>query len=195
MPYPRSQKALDPLYECKTDLEIMRLVTAKMGMDIYPKSDDDFLKEVIDTEANVKRARSKSLRRASWFAMLLTPIRVWCEVQRRGATFEVLPRSPRRATTSGGRSPIASVCLITKHADRAYEENPLRDEVSAVRMQRGTANYHVHSQLAYTPVMRELEPRAVAEGQRDRCRRARNPAGRLRARHNDHGYAVTQGAM
>ena len=30
-----------PLYECKTDLEIMRLVTAKMGMDIYPKSDDD----------------------------------------------------------------------------------------------------------------------------------------------------------
>ena len=36
-----TQKVLDPLYECKTDLEIMRLVTAKMGMDIYPKSDDD----------------------------------------------------------------------------------------------------------------------------------------------------------
>lgn len=42
VPYPTfTQKALDPLYECKTDLEIMRLVTAKMGMDIYPKSDDD----------------------------------------------------------------------------------------------------------------------------------------------------------
>ena len=146
VPYPTfTQKVLDPLYECKTDLEIMRLVTAKMGMDIYPKSDDDFLKEVIDTEANVKQ----------------------------GCTFDELKTGKlvRDASYTESR-------MVPK-----FDKYPLFGCSEH-------SKYHVHSQLAYTPVMRELEPEPLLKvNATDAAERGIQQGDYVRV-YNDHGYAV-----
>ncbi len=47
-----------------------------------------------------------------------------------------------------------------EHANEAYLENPLRDKYPLLGCSEHN-KYHVLSQLAYTPVIRELEPEAM----------------------------------
>ena len=126
VPYPTfTQKALDPLYECKTDLEIMRLVTAKMGMDIYPKSDDDFLKEVIDTEANVKQGctfeelkTGKLVRDASYTDSRMVPKFGSAEAQRLKYYLE----KPTPRNNFGQKIADCERLPYYEHANEAYED-------------------------------------------------------------------------
>ena len=193
MPYPTfTQKALDPLYECKTDLEIMRLVTAKMGMDIYPKSDDDFLKEVIDTEANVKQGctfeelkTGKLVRDASYTDSRMVPKFGSAEAQRLKYYLE----KPTPRNNFGQKIADCERLPYYEHANEAYEENPLRDKYPLFGCSEHS-KYHVHSQLAYTPVMRELEPEPLLKvNATDAAERGIQQGDYVRV-YNDHGYAV-----
>lgn len=193
VPYPTfTQKALDPLYECKTDLEIMRLVTAKMGMDIYPKSDDDFLKEVIDTEANVKQGctfeelkTGKLVRDASYTDSRMVPKFGSAEAQRLKYYLE----KPTPRNNFGQKIADCERLPYYEHANEAYEENPLRDKYPLFGCSEHS-KYHVHSQLAYTPVMRELEPEPLLKvNATDAAERGIQQGDYVRV-YNDHGYAV-----
>ena len=76
-----------------------------------------------------------------------------------------------------------------EHANEAYEENPLRDKYPLFGCSEHS-KYHVHSQLAYTPVMRELEPEPLLKvNATDAAERGIQQGDYVRV-YNDHGYAV-----
>lgn len=50
--YQYNEKAIDPLYESKTDSDILRLLAAGMGYpDLYPLTDDEYCHIILDTDA------------------------------------------------------------------------------------------------------------------------------------------------
>lgn len=49
------QKAVEPAGECKSDFEVLNLIAEKMGFsDLYPKNDQEYLREVLDTPENIE---------------------------------------------------------------------------------------------------------------------------------------------
>jgi molybdopterin-containing oxidoreductase family molybdopterin binding subunit len=83
------------------------------------------------------------------------------------------------------------------HANESYMENPLRKKYPLMGCSEHN-KYHVHSQLAYTPVMRELEPEPMIKiNASDAAERGISQGDVVKA-YNDHGYVhikalVTEG--
>ena len=74
-------------------------------------------------------------------------------------------------------------------ANEAYWENPLREKYPLMGCSEHN-KYHVHSQLAYTPVIREIEPEPLIKiNATDAAERGIQQGDVVRA-YNDHGYVV-----
>lgn len=195
VPYPTfTQKAIDPLYECKSDLEIMRLVSEKMGMDIYGKSDEEFLKEVIDVEINVKTGCTYDalkdgalVRNAGYTAASMVPAFTSAEAKRLKYYLE----KPMPRNNFGQKVADYERLPYYENANESYAENPLRDKYPLFGCSEHN-KYHVHSQLAYTPVIRELEPEPFIKINASDAKERGISQGDIVRIYNDHGYAVVK---
>lgn len=193
VPYPTfTQKMLDPLYECKTDLEIMRLLADEMGMNIYQKSDEEFLKEVIDTEANVKAGctydvlkTGELVRNSAYTEASMVPTYTSAEAKRLKYYIE----NPTPRNNFGQKIADYERLPHYEHANEAYAENPLCDKYPLFGCSEHN-KYHVHSQLAYTPVIRELEPEPLLKVNANDAKERGIAQGDYVRVFNDHGSAV-----
>jgi molybdopterin-containing oxidoreductase family molybdopterin binding subunit len=193
-PYPSYfQKAAEPQFECKTDLSIMRMVTEKMGIDeIYDKTDQEFLREVIDTESNLEAgagyddfASGKFIRNYLYTDSSL--VKVYGATE--SARLKYYLEKPVPRNDFGQGVPEHERYPHYEHANESYWENPLRERYPLFGCSEHN-KYHIHSQLAHTPVIRELEPEpTVRINASDAAERGIRQGDVVRA-YNDHGYVV-----
>ena len=189
------EKGLEPLYECKTDVEIMRLLSEKMGMGkIYAKSDQDFLRDVYNTETNKKAgvsyddfATGEFVRNPMTKPENLVPTYGPSE----GTRLKYYIEKPTPRNSFGQEIADFEKLPYYEHANEAYLDNPLREKYPLLGCSEHN-KYHVHSQLAVTPVVRELEPEPMIKiNAADAAARGIEQGDLVRA-YNDHGYAVVK---
>lgn len=186
-------KAIEPLYECKTDLEIMRMVAEGMGMGaLYAKSDEDFLREVIDTDANKAAGCTYDAFKSGEFVRTyLFPkgaeVARYTSAETSRFMFYLEKPAPRNNFGQG----VADYERYPYYEDahEAYWDNPLRSKYPLMGCSQHS-KYHVHSQLACTPMMRELEPEPELKiNAADAAERGIKQGDVVRV-YNDRGYAV-----
>ena len=189
------EKGLEPLYECKTDVEIMRLLSQKMGMEkIYAKSDQDFLRDVYNTDTNKKAgvsyddfASGEFVRNPMTKPENLVPTYGPAE----GTRLKYYIEKPTPRNSFGQEIADYEKLPYYEHANEAYLDNPLREKYPLLGCSEHN-KYHVHSQLAVTPVIRELEPEPMIKiNAADAAARGIKQGDLVRA-YNDHGYAVVK---
>ena len=198
-PYPclLRRRCLEPLYECKTDVEIMRLLSEKMGMDmIYAKSDQDFLRDVYQhgDQQEGRRCSYDDFATGEFVRNPMTkPEHLVADVRPlRGHALEVLHREARPlATASARRSPISRSSPITSMRTR---------RIWTIRCAKSTRSWAAASTTSTmctpsspcTPVIRELEPEPIIKiNAADAAARGIEQGDLVRA-YNDHGYAVVK---
>lgn len=195
-PYPSYyQKAVEPAFESKTDLEIMRLVAEKMGKgELYAKSDEEFLHEIIDTEANVKAGCSYDEFATGKFIRNYTytekqHVRAYGSSESSRLKYYIEKPTPRN--NFGQEVGDHEKLPYYEHANESYWENPLREKYPLFGCS-DHSKYHVHSQLAYTPVIRELEPEPFVKINASDAAERGIEQGDIVRIYNDHGFAVVK---
>lgn len=194
-PYPTYyQKPLDPLYESKTDLDIMRMVAAKMGMDqVYgDKTDAEFLSMVIDTDMNKKAgltyervSTGEPIRNYAYTDKQIVAAYPNTEAGRLKYYLE----KPTPRNNFGQKIADYEKIPYYEHANESYWDNPLREKYPLFGCSEHD-KYHVHSQLAYTPCIRELDPEPTVKlNAADAAERGIEQGDLVRI-FNDRGYAV-----
>lgn len=192
-PYPAFyHKAIDPLYECKTDIDILRAIAGKLGMDkIFAQSDDELLHLVLDTETNLaagggyeafqgKLGRNYAFTEAS-------KIDAFKNTATQRLQYYIEKPAPRN--NFGQKVADYERIPYYENANEAYWDNPLREKYPLMGCSQH-AKYHVHSQCAYTPWLRELEPEPLLKvNASDAAERGIAQGDYVRV-YNDHGYAV-----
>lgn len=186
-------KVIDPLFECKTDLEIMRLIAGKLGMEkIYAKSDEEFLRAVIDTPANIAGGCSYDDFHKD------KPVKNYAFTEKSMVdTFEKTPtqrlqyyiEKPMPRNNFGQKIADYERLPHYEHANEAYWENPLREKYPLMGCSEHP-KYHVHSQCAHTPWLRELEPEPLLKVNATDAQERGIKQGDYVRVYNDHGYAV-----
>ena len=188
-------KAVDPLYECKTDLEIMRAVADKLGMAaIYGNgaSDAELIDKALETAVN--KAAGINYEKLSGSGMVRTPLYAGTTViasvgSAEGQRMKFYLEKPAARNNFGQSVADYEKRPYYEDANEAYWDNPLRQKYPLMGCSQHH-KYHVHSQLAYTPLMRELEPEPELKiNASDAAARGIQQGDVVRA-YNDHGYVV-----
>lgn len=160
--FPYQPKIVDPLYECKSDFEILNEIATRMGMaDLYDKDTEGYLHAMLDTEANVANGASYDDLKSKGLVRLYDTSAVpevdtsFMATATGRLSYYIEKPVPRnnfgQAIAEYERYPYY------EHAHESYWENPLRDKYPLFGLGQHE-KYHVHSQLAETPWLRELEP-------------------------------------
>ena len=193
-PYPTFyHKAIDPLYESKTDLEILRAIAGKLGMDkIYAQSDEELLRLVLDTETNLAAgggydafADNKLGRNFSFTEDSKIDTFKATATQR----LQYYLEKPMPRNNFGQQVADYERMPYYENAHESYWDNPLRDKYPLFGCSQH-AKYHVHSQCAYTPWLRELEPEPLLKLNAADAKERGIEQGDLVRVFNDHGSAV-----
>jgi molybdopterin-containing oxidoreductase family molybdopterin binding subunit len=192
-PYPTYYaKVIDPLYDCKSDLSIMRLVTEKMGVDLYPMTDEEFLHAIIDTDANLAAGGGYDDFKAGTFVWNYNYTEA-SQIKQYGSAessrLKFYLENPYPRNNWGQDVADYERYPYYEHANEAYDENPLIEKYPLMGCSQHD-KYHVHSQLAHTPVMREIDPEPVLKiNAADAAERGIEQGDYVRA-YNDHGSVV-----
>lgn len=193
-PYPTFyHKAIDPLYESKTDLEILRAIAGKLGMDkIYAQSDEELLRLVLDTETNLAAgggydafADNKLGRNFSFTEDSKIDTFKATATQR----LQYYLEKPTPRNNFGQQVADYERMPYYENAHESYWDNPLRDKYPLFGCSQH-AKYHVHSQCAYTPWLREPEPEPLLKLNAADAKERGIEQGDLVRVFNDHGSAV-----
>lgn len=194
-PYPPFQrKIVDPLYECRTDLEILRDLSRRLGMDdLYPKTDEEYLREIIDTPANLAHDAGydafKSNRLVRNYTINDGEVSIDKFALTKTKRLEYYLEQPFVRNNFGQEVAEYERYPYYTRANESYWENPLREKYPLFGLGQHE-RYHVHSQLATTPVMRELEPEPMLRlNARDAAERGIAQGDYVRA-FNDRGSVV-----
>ena len=166
-PYPPFQhKAIEPLYECKSDLEILTLVANAMGeTDLYDKDALGYLRQIMDTPDNLARNAGFDAFQGDELVVNWA-LPAGTQIERFAGTVtgrhEYYLEHPFVRNNFGQE--IAEYEKYPYYMDQneAYWDNPLRAKYPLMGMSQHE-RYHVHSQLAFTPVLREIEPEPMAK--------------------------------
>ncbi|WP_139652121.1 molybdopterin-containing oxidoreductase family protein [Raoultibacter phocaeensis] len=186
-------KVVDPHYECKTDLEIMRLIADKLGMgEIYAKSDEEFLRAIIDTPANIQGGcgyddfhKGELVKNYAFTEKVLVDTFEKTPTQR----LQYYIEKPMPRNNFGQEIADYERIPHYEHANEAYWENPLREKYPLMGCSEHP-KYHVHSQCAHTPWLRELEPEPLLKVNASDAKERGIEQGDVVKVYNDHGYAV-----
>ncbi len=191
------QKAVEPAFECKTDLEIMRSIAETLGMGaIYGNGASN--KELIDAVLkdanglnekfgiNYDRFQKDSMVRTPLYTST-APVAATGSAETARVKFYLEKPTPRGYV--GQKIADYEKRPYYEPAHEAYWENPMREKYPLMGCSQHH-KYHVHSQLAYTPMMRELEPEPqIKINASDAAARGIKQGDVVRA-YNDHGYVV-----
>lgn len=192
-------KAVEPAFECKSDLEIMSLVAAKLNMPIYTESSpEEILKKVIDgSEYNAMAGYTFEAIKANEMLPLYT-FTDSAKIPPVGSTDELRVKyyieSPTPRNNFGQEVADYERYPYYEHAHEAYWENPLRDEYPLFGCSEHN-KYHVHSQLAYTPAIRELEPEPTIKINASDAAERGIAQGDIVRVFNHRGYAVVKAVV
>ncbi len=203
-PYPTLyNKAIDPLYESKTDIDILRAVLGKLGMDkILDKSDEEFLHLVLDTEVNLKagggyQAFADNKLGRNFAFTEASKIDTFKNTATQRLQYYIEKPVPRN--NFGQKVADYERIPYYENANEAYWDNPLREKYPLMGCSQHH-KYHVHSQCAYTPWLRELEPEPLLKVNATDAKERGIEQGDYVRVYNDRGYAVlkvlvTEGIM
>lgn len=192
-----SGKATDPLGESKCDLDIMRALAEKMGLrdDLYPASNEEYLRTYFDTEACAALGISyDALVEQHAIRCFPENFRMW-----EGGNFltpsgraEFYVEKPVPSGYVGVEPDLERERLPHWFEPReAWPTNPLHETYPFVLMSE-RPRFRVHGQWAYNRILRELDPEptvkmnpadAAAKGLKD---------GQHVECYNDHGHAVAK---
>jgi molybdopterin-containing oxidoreductase family molybdopterin binding subunit len=148
------EKAIEPLYECKSDLEIFTLLGRKMGAgEQWNKTSEEYIQLIFDDQ---------NLRDAG-----ITLERLKSEGSLRVVPAPYIPFQDLKFGTPSDRIEFYSENLIEKlpvfHPPiEAWPDNALATKYPLVCIQAGS-RFRVHTQYFNTPWLRELDPHPFVE--------------------------------
>jgi molybdopterin-containing oxidoreductase family molybdopterin binding subunit len=191
-----SEKAIEPLYESKSDADIIRLLAAKMGVgEFFTKTDDEYLEEILDTPYSKQFGITlKDLREKKAIRYFKEPYIAW-----EGGAFltpsgrmefyleNPAPRSASDEEIDYDRERLPRFFPPTE----AWPDNPLYKKYPLVLLSE-RPKFRVHSQWFATPWLRELDPEPVVKiNPRDAAARNITNGEHVEV-FNDRGHAVVK---
>lgn len=157
-----SAKAVDPLYEAKTDTEILRLLADKMGIgeEFMPMSNEEACDQLFDTPLGRELGLTfDNLKREG--AIKVPGLDVMFEGQRfttPSGRAEFYVESPHARNDFGQELDIEGAHLPRwEMPAEAWPENPLFEKYPLVVI-TPKARYRIHGQWFNVPALRELDP-------------------------------------
>ncbi len=151
------QKGVAPAGECKTDMDVMRMVAAKLGFDdLYDKSDEEYMRDFLDTEQNLANGYGyDDFKAKGLFEEWSVPASLI------GAEYNATGRSQFYAANMVPRDDYGQAIEMKdrlpfyEHATEAYPGNPLMEKYPLFAMSFHD-NYHGHSLFNGVPWLDEL---------------------------------------
>lgn len=188
-----SQKSIEPLYECRSDIDIMRGLAPHIGLEkMFAQTDEEILAAVYDIPANTAAGISSEailsgdmVRQANYPEK--SHVRVYGTAESARLKYYIEKPTPRNSF--GQQVADYEKYPYYEPANEAYRENPLIDKYPLMGCSEHN-KYHVHSQLAYTPLMRELEPEPMIKINASDAAARGIAQGDVVKAYNDHGYVV-----
>lgn len=191
-----SEKAIEPLYESKTDLEIVTLLAEKMGVGEYLQiSEEELLAEALASPMSEELGISlESLRENKAMRYLKDPYIAW-----EGNSFATpsgrmefyvekpTPRVPTEAEMDVDRERLPRFFP----PNEAWHENPLFAKYPLVLLSE-RPKFRVHSQWSGTPWLRELDPEPIVKINPSDARNRGISHDDLVEVYNDRGNAVVR---
>ena len=195
------EKAIDPLYESKSDSEIIRLILTEMGYGAgFPeKTDKEWIQVLMDLDLlkmlgfTYERLMEEKIIHTVWngapyiygessaFPTQQGLVRVYCE--------DPLPRNNHYQDLSAvyekERMPYF------KAPNEAWDENPLFEKYPLVFIQ-DHSRFRSHSQWFNTPILRELDPEPYIRMNPDDAAARGLKEGDIAEAYNDRGHAVAK---
>ena len=189
------QTCVEPLYERRSDIDIMRLVAAALQMDmIYADgpTDSDFIKQIVEAETTAPLG--VTYEKLASGEMIRTPMNPVSHVEMTVGNSEserlkFYMEAPTPRNVCGQEVPEYEKYPYFMPANEAYWDNPLREQYPLMGCSEH-AKYHVHSQTAFTPWLRELEPEPVLKINRQDAEARGIAQGDYVHAFNDHGDVV-----
>lgn len=157
-----SKKAIEPLFESKTDADIIRLIADKMGVGEHVAiTDEEFLAKALTSDYNTKFGISlEALKEKQAIRYLPDPFIAW-----EGGQFltpskrlEFYLEDPKPDLDNGQQIDVERERLPRFFPPgEAWPENPLYEKYPFVLMSE-RPRFRVHSQWYNTKLLRELDP-------------------------------------
>jgi anaerobic selenocysteine-containing dehydrogenase len=194
-----SEKALEPAYESKSDMDIFRLIADRMGLGEYFKyTDEEFIQLLIDTPAS--REAGLTWERLQKEKVVQTLPSCW--VNWRGDKFPTPSRrlefyleDPRPRLSCGIRIDENREHLpVFTPPDEAWPDNPLYKKYPLV-YHTERQRWRLHSQWHGTPWLREYDPEPIIKiNSRDAQARGIKNGDTVKV-FNDRGHAVLKAVI
>jgi anaerobic selenocysteine-containing dehydrogenase len=191
-----SEKAIDPLYESKSDANIFRLIANKMGVgEFFQHTDDEWLAESIDTDyckmfgitfETLKQKKAMRYFPDPWIAwegnVFLTP----------SGRMEFYLEDPQPDADVGQTFDVERERLPRFFPPtEAWHENPLYQQYPLVLMSE-RPRFRVHGQWFNTKWLRELDPEPTVKINPEDARvRGIEDGGHVEC-YNDRGHCVAK---
>ncbi|MDR1014796.1 MAG: molybdopterin-dependent oxidoreductase [Coriobacteriales bacterium] len=155
-------KVIDPLYECKADIDIMREVANRCGIEFaFAESNEEMMRKTMDTEANVAAGagydafqKGELVKTPMAFPQMATDTFLASSIP---GKLQFYLEKPVPRNNFGQSVAEYEKWPYYEHAYEAYKENP---DMSTYPLMGCSQHdkYHVHSQLSYTAWIREIDP-------------------------------------
>lgn len=199
------QKCVEPAFECRTDMDIYRALSAAMGVDdLYPLSDEEYLRQSLLTPANIELgATYDDIKQGELGPKLIAqPIVAGKAGTLKTATGRLqfyLESVTSRANLGDAIDLDVERVPTFQNPYEAYKANPLIETYPLMGCSEHR-KYTLHTQYGHTPWLRELDPEPVLKINADDAAARGIEAGDYVRVFNDRGYAVirarlTQGIM
>lgn len=189
-----TQKAVEPLGEAKTDIDIFRAIADGMGFDGLYKSDDEYLREYLDTPENLEAGCGYDvMSEQGIFGEPKIAARIGVEYNATGRTQFFLEKLISRDTVEWTPRPQDHYPWY-EEAFEAYQANPAREKYPLY----GVSSHHqywAHSLFKGIPWLDELrgEPTVLVHEETAAARGIQS--GDTVRVFNDHGYVVLKAVV
>lgn len=189
-----TQKAVEPAGECKTDIDIFRLISAQMGMaDLY-KSDEEYLREYLDTPENLEAGCGYDvMSKQSIFGEPKFIAAVGKETNATGRTQFYLSNVVPRDTVDWTPRPCDRYPWY-EEAYEAYQANPAREKYPLYGVS-SHRQYWAHSLFKGIPWLDELRGEPTVLVHIDTAAARGIKTGDTVRVFNDHGYVVLKAVV
>lgn len=192
-----SEKAIDPLYESKSDMDILRLFADKMGYpDLFSSTDDEYMSQVIDTASlgklgitwdNVKKNEDMY-----WY-----PDKPWipwenASFKTDSGRMEFYVENPTVQFDMGQEFDVERERLPRYfHPTEAYEGSPQWDKYKLILLSE-RPRFRVHSMWSDNAYLRELDPEPTVKMNPADAEARGISDGDYAEVYNDRGHAVAK---
>jgi len=153
------ERAIEPLYECKSDLEIFSMLAEKLGFgEHFNKSAQDFIRLLLDTQELRDRGITyESLKKDGAFRVPPSPHVPFQDGKFNTLSGRIEFYNETIMSRSSAGSELQSKLPVFAPPIEAWPDNPLASKYPLVCSQPGS-KFLVHSQYFNIPWLRELDP-------------------------------------